>query len=84
MLQVGGSHQRSNGENRIKAVLARGDEKRNREREREREREGERERDRVASRKAQSRVGHVVSKVSSSLLNINVYVRAGTIKRLLW
>jgi len=33
MLQVGGSRQRRNGENRIKAVLARGDEKRNRGRE---------------------------------------------------
>lgn len=73
---MGGSHQHRNGENRIKAVLARGDEKRNKERERQKER--------VASRKAQSRVGHVVSKVSSYLLNINVYVRAGTIKRLLW
>lgn len=37
----------------------------------------------LASRKAQRRVGHVVSKLLSSLLNINVYVRASAIKRLL-
>lgn len=43
MLQVGGSRQCRNGENRIKAVLARGDEKRNREKEREGEREKETE-----------------------------------------
>jgi hypothetical protein len=40
---VGGSRQRRNGENRIKAVLARGDEKRNRERLSKRERERERQ-----------------------------------------
>lgn len=54
---MGGSRPRRNGENRIKAVLARSDERRNRERKRDREREWYR----VASRKAQSRVGHVVS-----------------------